>query len=101
MRAYTVILSGRQGSITVEGKIGECNVYRFSIDEGQRLLVNILSADKKARFRLQWDAADVETASEVFEDQTALDRKFKYTDWLIWVTGTPDTAFTLTITVKD
>ncbi|MEP6945335.1 MAG: hypothetical protein ABJA02_05410 [Acidobacteriota bacterium] len=88
-------------TISVDGKIGECSRFKFSIDEGQRVVVKILSADNKARFSMQRDAPDDDTPAELFEDQTSLDRKFKYTDWLISVTGTAGTAYQLTIKVSD
>ncbi len=88
-------------SITVAAKAGACAKYKFTVDEGQRVIVKITSGDGKARFNLQWDASDDETGTELFSNQTSLDRKMTYTDWLIWATGTAGVDFTLKITAVD
>jgi len=88
-------------TITLTGKTGGCNKYKFMVDVGQRVIVKITSTDNRARFSMQWDASEDETGTELFENQTSFDRSLEYPEWLIWATGTAGTAFTLKITAVD
>lgn len=88
-------------TITLTGKTGGCNKYVFMVDEGQRVIVKITSGDNRARFTMQWQAPEDETGTEVFENQTSLDRSLDYPTWEIWPTGTAGQTFKLTITAAD
>ena len=99
--AKRVAFPSGSNAITLTGKTGGCNKYKFKVDAGQRVRVKITSDDSRARFHLQWDATEDETGTELFENQTSLDQSLEYPDWLIWATGTAGKAFTLTITAVD
>lgn len=98
-QAKPITLSG--GKIALSGKTGGCNKFKFSITEGQRVKISVESPDSRAKFGLQWSAAEDETGTETFENQKSFDKTLDYPDWEIWVTGTAGANYTLKISVTD
>lgn len=100
-QAKAVSFPSGSETITLSGKTGGCNKFKFSITEGQRVKVSLTSTDSKAKFNLQWSASEDETGTELFENQTSFDQILNYPDWEIWVTGTADASYALKITATD
>ena len=88
-------------ALTLTGKTGGCNKFRFSITKGQRLTAKLTSDDDKARLGLGWADGEDETGSDLWEGMTTFSEVLNYEDWDIWVTGSASTSFTLKIKVTD
>lgn len=82
------------GSATVTGKTGGCNLYVFVTDPGDRVRATLTSTDSRARFTLT--AGDDEMTSS---NLTTFDKVLDVGYILIDVKGTASTAFTLKVSV--
>ena len=88
------------GAATVSGKTGGCTIYTITVDEGQRTRIDLRSSDNIARFDVQ-DGASDETGSNVYENQTKLDKIFEFEEFTIEVRGTSGATFSLSIKVGN
>ncbi len=86
------------GSATITGKTGGCNLYVFVTDPGDRVKATLTSTDSKARFTFTAGEETNEgylTASNL----TTFDKVLDVGYFLIDVKGTASTAFTLKVSV--
>ncbi|MBL8181452.1 MAG: hypothetical protein JNL64_07530 [Blastocatellia bacterium] len=88
------------GAATVSGKTGGCTIYVFSVDGGQRTRIDLRSSDNKAQFDVQ-DGTEDETGSTFYENQTKLDKIFRFDEFTIEVRGTAGATFTLSVKVGN
>lgn len=86
------------GAATVSGKIGSCNIYVFAVQSGGRTRIELKSSDNKAQFDVQ-DGTEDETGSVFYENQTTLDKIFKFEEFTIEVRGTAGATFSLSVKV--
>ncbi len=82
------------GSATVTGKTGGCNLFVIVTDPDDRVRATLTSTDSKARFTLT--AGDDEMT---FSNLTTFDKVLDVGYILIDVKGTASTAFTLKVSV--
>lgn len=88
------------GSATVSGKTGDCTIYVFSVDAGQRTRIDLRSSDNNARFDVV-DGTEDETGAVLYENATKLDKVFKFEEFTIEVRGTAGATFTLSVKVGN
>lgn len=88
------------GAATVSGKTGGCTIYVFTVEAGQRTRIDLKSSDNKAQFDVQ-DGTEDETGSTFYENQTKLDKIFKFEEFTIEVRGTPGATFSLSVKVGN
>ncbi len=84
------------GSATVTGKTGGCNLYVFVTDPGDRVKAALTSTDSKARFTFTAGEGDDYMSSS---NLTTFDKVLDVGYFLIDVKGTASTAFTLKVSV--
>lgn len=88
------------GAATVSAKTGGCTIYVFTVDAGQRTRIDLKSSDNKAQFDVQ-DGTEDETGSTFYENQTKLDKIFKFEEFTIEVRGTAGATFSLSVKVGN
>ena len=86
------------GSATVTGKAGGCNLFVFVTDPGDRVRVNLTSADSKARF-IFTAGEETDSGYMTASNLTTFDKVLDVGYFLVDVKGTASTAFTLKVSV--
>ncbi len=86
------------GSATVTGKTGVCNLFVFVTDPGDRVKATLTSTDSKARF-IFTAGEDTDSGYLTSSNLTTFDKVLDVGYFLVDVKGTGSTSFTLKVSV--